>query len=77
MEHKISGRRIISLKEAAARLGGKGRTTIWRWVREKRLPPPVITGPNSRGFFEDEFNARIEALPRVTYAPSADEKPAA
>jgi predicted DNA-binding transcriptional regulator AlpA len=72
MEHPTlgrGGRRIISFKEAAQRLGGKGRSTIWRWVRDGRLPPPVASGPNSRGFFEDEFNARLEALPRVTYRP--------
>jgi len=50
---------------------GYSRTTIWRKVRSGEFPAPVITGSNSKRYFEDEIDAYLETLPRCHYAPSA------
>ncbi len=44
---------------------GVSRTTVWRWVREGRLPEPVNVGPASiRWRLHDlqEFEAKLERL---------------
>lgn len=34
----------VRLPVAAELLGGVHRTTVWRWVREGRLPKPISIG---------------------------------
>ena len=36
--------RYISFRKLREKLGGRGRTTIYRDVEKKRLPPPVKIG---------------------------------
>jgi len=50
---------------------GKSRITLWRWVRDGRLPPPYQIGPNSVGFASDELDERDAKLVRCGYAPAA------
>ena len=59
-------RRILRLKEVQDRYP-KSRAQIWRDVRAGLFPAPVEFGLNSMGWFEDEVDAHIEALPRRTY----------
>jgi prophage regulatory protein len=49
---------------------GKSRTQAWRDVRMNRFPAPVVIGPNSVAWFEDEIDAWLSNRPRVSYAPS-------
>ncbi|TCO77899.1 AlpA family transcriptional regulator [Chromatocurvus halotolerans] len=37
------------------------RSTIWRWVREGTLPPPMRIGPNSTRF---DLRACLDAIQR-------------
>jgi predicted DNA-binding transcriptional regulator AlpA len=62
--------------DAVARLHGGDpppcRSTIWRRVKAKQLPPPVKVGPNTVRWWKGEVLAHLEALPRQTYrAPEA------
>lgn len=53
--------RYLSFRDLQAKLGGRGRTTIYRDVEVGRLPRPVKIG--SRLFWrEDEIDAAISAL---------------
>jgi prophage regulatory protein len=56
---------------------GKSRTQAWRDIRDNRFPAPVQVGPNSVAWYEDEIDAYVASRPRVSYAPPADERPAA
>ena len=53
--------RLITLNELSRRLGGRGRTSIYRDVSMSRLPQPKRIG--SRLYWrEDEVDAFIEEL---------------
>jgi predicted DNA-binding transcriptional regulator AlpA len=43
------------------------RSTIWRWVRDQKLPAPVSLGDNTLRWWQGEIIAYREALPRQTY----------
>ena len=68
---KISGRRTIDCKTVMDKIGIKGRSTVWRKVRDGSLPAPIVTGANRRRWFEDEIDAWLASRPRVSYAPRA------
>jgi prophage regulatory protein len=76
-QHKLTCRRTIDCKTVMDRTGIKGRSTIWRKVRDGSLPAPIITGINSRRWFEDEIDAWLASRPRVNYAPSPAQPAAA
>ncbi len=59
-------RRIIRAKKVSEQTG-KSRVQIWRDVRAGRFPPPIILGPNSIGWYEDEISFWLENRPRRTY----------
>jgi len=53
--------RYLSFSDLQAKLGGRGRTTIYRDVENGRIPRPVKIG--SRLYWrEDEVDAAISAL---------------
>jgi prophage regulatory protein len=64
-------RRILRLREVQKRVPWS-RVTIWRNVRAKRFPAPVQLGPNAIGWYEDEVEAFLAALPRVSYAHATE-----
>jgi predicted DNA-binding transcriptional regulator AlpA len=70
-QSKTAGRRTIDCKTVMDRTGIKGRSTVWRKVRDGSLPAPIVTGANSRRWFEDEIDAWLASRPRVSYAPAA------
>lgn len=51
-------------------LGGRSRTSLWRDVREGRLPAPIELGPNSVGWWDDEIAETMAHRARVSYAPN-------
>ena len=62
-------RRLISSDEARRR-SNQSRTTMYRKIRAGSFPAPVETGGRI-AFYEDEVEAWIASLPRVSYAPAA------
>ena len=61
-------RKIVRPKKVCELFGGISRVTLWRYTKDPDFPKKVkLGGPDSRatGFFEDEIQARLEALPRV------------
>ena len=54
------------LREQGVRnvLGGVGRTTLWRWIREGRFPKPVRLGANCVAWRSDEVEAWLASRPR-------------
>ncbi|MBL3809569.1 helix-turn-helix transcriptional regulator [Alteromonas macleodii] len=53
--------KIIRFAEAA-KMVGKGRSTLWREIKERRFIPPLSLGSRSNGFIESEIQAMIAAL---------------
>ena len=72
-----TGRRILRDPEVKKRTK-LSRVQRWRRVRAGTFPAPVQLGPNSIGWWEDEIEAWLATLPRVSYAAaSAEPKPTA
>ena len=61
-----SPRKIIRAKAVSERTS-KSRSQIWRDVKAKRFPAPIVLGPSSIGWYEDEIDAWLESRPRRTY----------
>ena len=40
---------------------GVARVTLWRWVRDKRLPPPIQLGPNVIAWREEEIEEWLDS----------------
>lgn len=53
------------LREQVVRntVGGIGRTTLWRWIREGRFPKPVRLGANCIAWRADDVNQWINSRP--------------
>lgn len=53
------------LREQVVRktVGGIGRTTLWRWVREGRFPKPIRLGANCIAWRADDINQWINSRP--------------
>lgn len=64
---KLMKSRVVRPNELAERLG-VARTTLWRWQREGRLPPPQLVGPNVRGWLEADLDQWWEARSGVAVA---------
>ena len=53
--------KYLTFNELRAKLGGRGRSTIYRDVDAKRLPPPVRLG--GRNYWpEEEVDAALQRL---------------
>ena len=50
----------------------KDRSTIYRWVRKKRFPVPVVV-EGGIGWYLDEIEEWESSRPRVNYKPLEDE----
>ena len=65
-------RRIIrGYKNLTAKIGGS-RVKVWRDVRDGLFPAPIILGPNSVGWYENEVDEWLASRPRVNYAPAPE-----
>jgi prophage regulatory protein len=53
--------RYLTFNELRDKLGGRGRTTIYRDIAAKRLPTPIKIG-SLNYFCEDQVNAALKAL---------------
>lgn len=47
----------------------RSRVQIWRDIKAGRFPAPVQPGANSVAWYQDEVDAHLASLPRVSYAP--------
>lgn len=65
-------RRILRLPAVLARTGDS-KSTIRRKELAGQFPRRVQTGPNSVGWFEDEIDRYLEALPRKRLSNSREE----
>ena len=56
---------VSLLRELTVRkaVGGIGRTTLWRWVREGHFPKPVRLGANCVAWRADDVNQWINSRP--------------
>jgi prophage regulatory protein len=53
-------RQFIRAQELAAMLAVH-RTTLWRWVHDGHLPPPVRLGPNTVAWESTQIDAWLAA----------------
>jgi predicted DNA-binding transcriptional regulator AlpA len=65
---QFAPRRLISFAQVQDLLGGAHRTTVWRWWRSGLIPEPVRIGSRRLAWFEDEIQAAIARLQRVSGA---------
>ena len=58
------------LREPVVRnaVGGIGKSTLWRWVREGRFPKPVRLGANCVAWRSDEVEQWLATRPRFDQA---------
>ena len=56
--------RILRLKDVEALLQIH-KSTIYRLVKQKRMPRPIRLGPNSVGFLKSEIDEWIATRPRA------------
>lgn len=68
----MEDRRIIRGYKALTNKIGGSRVKVWRDVRDGLFPAPIILGPNSVGWYENEVNEWLASRPRVTYAPTPE-----
>ena len=56
---------VALLREPVVRkaVGGIGKTTLWRWVREGRFPKPVRLGANCVAWRSDDVDQWINTRP--------------
>lgn len=62
--------RMLRPREVAALLG-IGRTTLWRWQRDGKLPAPRRLGENTIAWAEEELDEWLAARPFVGAADDA------
>ena len=69
-------RQIIGISEVCRRTQ-RSKSTVGRYLRNPAVafPLPVQLGPRDRGWFADEIDAWVEALPRVDPAQEANAAP--
>jgi predicted DNA-binding transcriptional regulator AlpA len=53
----------VGKKRLRQMLGDASDSTIWRWVKDGRLPPPRQIGPNRVAWFLHELEETILAFP--------------
>lgn len=57
--------RMLRTREMQDRLGGVGRTTLWRWERDGLIPPRRRIGPGVAGWLEREVDEWLRERPIV------------
>ena len=67
--------RILRVAEVQARVGGIGRTTIYRWIRDGVFPAPRQVGPHTVGWLEADVDAWVAARPISTQEPAIRYRP--
>jgi prophage regulatory protein len=51
-----SGDMFLRKPAVRERAGGASDTSIWRWVRDGRFPPPRKIGPRAVGWLKSEID---------------------
>lgn len=57
---QINPNQIINISEMCQYLN-KGRTTIWCWVRDGKLPQPIRVGRKTVGWSQKQFQQWLES----------------
>ena len=66
---------LIDRAEVQRLMGGPGRGTIRKHVRENRLPAPLELGDQTLRWWRGEVMASLAALPRKTYRAPDEPEP--
>lgn len=53
--------RFLSTREILVIIGGRSRTTLWRWVRDGQFPRARQVGPKSFGWLQSEVDDWIRS----------------
>ena len=61
LEHAPQRMRLLRAREMCKRLGGISTATLYRWVQQGRIKPPLQLGPNTVGWTEDDADEIILA----------------
>jgi predicted DNA-binding transcriptional regulator AlpA len=60
---------MLTLKDLCRFIGGKttpvDKSSIYRWMREGKIPPPIILGPATQRWRRSEVEKALDALPRA------------
>lgn len=63
---------FIDIYEACIEAGGKQRpvhpSTLWRWIKAKRISPPLAIGPNTKRFRRGTLKAELMAAATIEAA---------
>lgn len=60
MHENYRQERYLRMPELRKKLGGIGRSTVWRWVRDGRLPQPIRLGGRFSVWPEDAIDAVLK-----------------
>ena len=59
--------RLLTIEDVMERTGYKSRSTIYRLIRQKRCPSPVVIGGGRVRWRSDEIERWLLDLPPQTY----------
>lgn len=65
--------RIIRLPEVMQTIGIRGKSTIYRWVKNQEFPAPLSLGGSSVGWRESDIQAWMASRPSVTLPTQAQQ----
>ena len=60
--------KFLTFKDLRVKLGGRGRTTIYRDLADGRLPAPILLGGRNY-WVDEEVDAAMQKLARKDSAP--------
>lgn len=60
--------RLLPISAVREIVGGKGKSTIYGWIKSHGFPPPVQIGPNSVAWRESEIDGWIRSRPVASSA---------
>lgn len=67
MQHAIPVNALLTIEEVMALTGYKSRSSIYRLVRQKRCPAPVLIGGGRVRWRANAIQEWLQALPTQVY----------
>ncbi|WP_166804972.1 helix-turn-helix transcriptional regulator [Nitrosococcus wardiae] len=57
-------RKVLLAPELRKAIGGIHESTLWRWMKQGKVPSPIILPSGKKAWLVDEVDAWLKSLPR-------------